>query len=1670
MSVIEQEDAHRLDMQAGGEPSGDLREAHARQLVDSCIEELELSSRRAGIEPRRAARLHFEIARLMEAPLGDFEGAAEHYEKAHALWPEHVPTLRGARRVLARQNKLEAMIPLFDAEVQRVSDPRDKARLYYEKGLLLEQRVGDRQRAREAFRAAVGHDDHDAAFVLALARCERQTQSWRELDRSIERAANLVSGDPRHRAALLCQRARLAETWAHDDGQALELYRAALEVDPKALIALHGLKGLLYSNKRWGELIEVLRLEAACAADPSVRSMAHYRIGRVYVDSLGKIDEGIGALEQAIQETPDDPMVLEELARLYEESERHRDLVSVLEHLVDKAVDSRDSGGLFHRIGQLYEEKIGDSDQAIRWYERELALDRTYLPALQALGRLYAAREQWGPLVEMYRAEAEGSQEPRRRAAAYARVADVLESKLGELEAAAGEHARALAAVAGYPPSFEALSRLYIQANKWSELGALYETAVDVAEDDETKLTYLFKIGRLQEDALGAAAQALSTYRRILEIKPDHVGAMHAIQRTAERAGRYDELVRVLELEAALLTDPLRAVALVHRAGEVLEDKLNDREGALERYRKVVALQPGYEPALASLGRAYYQAGKWDELIEIYRQELRLTMTPSKAAALLFKIGEICEQRVGRHDDAIKAYRQAIEKDSHHVPSLRRLSNRLEKLGQWTELVKVLELELSGITTDEMRARSLFRIGTLYENRLSDPAKALGAYEQALKAVPGFRPALDGRARLLAEAGDWERLVEELAREAEETADPMLALAALLRQGEVWRDALGESDQAIRCFEAVLSRDPGHIGALLSLEQLYTDAQRWPDLARIYEIQARVTSDSGMRIAALRELARLQEAEQLVSPNQARQTLYSILQLVPTDAGALGELERIALGEGDRQLLAHVDATLASSTSTAEVVAAHQTRLAEALEASGDRAALQIYRAALGSDPDNIAASRGLTRLAERQVNDLGLLEQAAEAEATVTRDVEAASRLLLKTAGLLQSAGDTERAAVNLLRSLELNPDHEPVAARLKELLMSRGEVDKLIAAYTQAAHSARSRERSAALWMEVAALEADVKHDVPAALATLRRVTHALPGHVPALMMQAELYMRDGQWLKAAKRFEKALDSDPDPEASLQIHRTLAEVYEHKLGDKTLALGNMQQVLAHTPDDAEVLRRVFEIQLEIGVPSEVAETAQRLASIAADPEARGRALSHLAHIERDQGKVLEAIEHFEQATSLLGPGPVAEQFRAYVVDQTGTARDQGLKAYVRALESYLELLTDRHLRAAVCEELASVLAADLNDPEHALAVLRRGLESAPERVGLRAEVARLLKSLGQYAEAADELRWVAAEDPQQIDTWRELADVFATMQRPTEATLALEPIVALGLANEAELTAVRMRRARTVARTLGIYDQTAYQILEGPPQADPIAELIFALSEGLPKLYPPDLERFGVTARDKINGRNNHSVRALAERVAELFGVAEFDVFLSRAGYVVGRVELTDPVAIILPADMEELREAEQTFILGRLFSNLGRKLHLVDKLGPQAVELLLAAAAKNADPSYVTPLANEESLVTLARRVSKSLSWVRRRGMEEAALRYASEPRISVAEWYSKVHRTASRAAVVLADDLAAGIEVLRRYTQAEDESQKSIGTEAAIRDLTLFWVSDAALDLRRKLGML
>ncbi|MCA9634773.1 MAG: tetratricopeptide repeat protein, partial [Myxococcales bacterium] len=419
-------------------------------------------------------------------------------------------------------------------------------------------------------------------------------------------------------------------------------------------------------------------------------------------------------------------------------------MAATLERLVELVESKNERISLLFRLGEVHELSLGDEEKAIRWYEASLAAEPAYLPGLRALAKLYTRREAWRSLIAMNLAEAEAVKESLRKASAHQRVAEIFEVNLGDAGKAIEHHARALSLDPTLAASFKALIRLLTDAGRFHEVIELYERGIDGAPNKAVKIAYLFRIGDIYIDNLREPVQAMHTYRRILKIDPDHLGAIHALQRSADDAGRHKELVEALELEASKTREQPRVIVLLHRAAEILDERLDDREGALARLRRILELDASYQPALASAGRLYFRLGRWEDLFRTYEQELAITPAGPASVALLHTMGKLAEEKIGRIEQAIECYRRAIKIDPKHGPSLEALARILSAGERWRELVEVWEIELRGLVDARARAATAYRVGRIYEERLGSLDGALAAYQRAVEAQSDFRPALDG--------------------------------------------------------------------------------------------------------------------------------------------------------------------------------------------------------------------------------------------------------------------------------------------------------------------------------------------------------------------------------------------------------------------------------------------------------------------------------------------------------------------------------------------------------------------------------------------------------------------------------------------------------------------------------------------------------------------------------------------------------------------------------------------------------------------------------------------------------------------------------------------------------------------------------------------------------------
>ena len=125
------------------------RARRARDWLEECEREL-----RDQPDVRRAARLYFEMARTCEGPLKDARRALQYYQATLDRSPDYVPAIRAARRLLLGARMFTEALALFDAEARVTRQPRDKATLFLLKGRLLEDVLGNREAAGEAYHTA----------------------------------------------------------------------------------------------------------------------------------------------------------------------------------------------------------------------------------------------------------------------------------------------------------------------------------------------------------------------------------------------------------------------------------------------------------------------------------------------------------------------------------------------------------------------------------------------------------------------------------------------------------------------------------------------------------------------------------------------------------------------------------------------------------------------------------------------------------------------------------------------------------------------------------------------------------------------------------------------------------------------------------------------------------------------------------------------------------------------------------------------------------------------------------------------------------------------------------------------------------------------------------------------------------------------------------------------------------------------------------------------------------------------------------------------------------------------------------------------------------------------------------------------------------------------------
>src|SRR5690606_5001082 len=95
-------------------------------------------------------------------------------------------------------------------------------------------------------------------------------------------------------------------------------------------------------------------------------------------------------------------------------------------------------------------------------------------------------------------------------------------------------------------------------------------------------------------------------------------------------------------------------------------------------------------------------------------------------------------------------------------------------------------------------------IGEIYNTRLQNPQKSIGAYQEALEVRPDDHQLLQKLLDLYTDTEQWKKAVETIERFVELEEDPLRKGSYHQAAGTICRDKLKALDEAIDCYNRAL--------------------------------------------------------------------------------------------------------------------------------------------------------------------------------------------------------------------------------------------------------------------------------------------------------------------------------------------------------------------------------------------------------------------------------------------------------------------------------------------------------------------------------------------------------------------------------------------------------------------------------------------------------------------------------------------------------------------------------------------------------------------------------------------------------------------------------------------------------------------------------------------------
>ncbi|MBW2465495.1 MAG: tetratricopeptide repeat protein, partial [Deltaproteobacteria bacterium] len=679
----------------------------------------------------------------LERLLGD---ASQRQRIAGVLEPLY--EAQGAYAELAR---------ILEVQLEDLSDPSSQVGLLLRIAELAEVKNHDMDKALTAISRAVTLEPSDTRAREELARLATIQGAEPARARVLAEAADGAE-DTYLVSELLMELARLYDEHLGDLASAEKAYTRLIEVDgdnPDAVLpASQALERIHLGDQKFELLAEDLRRQVPLVDSPDAKRGLLIRLADLFEDTLENTHGAIAAHRERLDNDPNDVDAMLALERLYERGEQWQRLIGVLQSRDNATEDDAEQQVIGLRIGEIYEEKLDDSDNAIVAFNEVLGRFGASRETLGALGRLYEKTEKWDDLLEVVEQELSEVEDVIERAGLRFRAGELMRRRTGDVERAIEAYSEVMAIVPDHEGALAALEAVVAGDDRQCRTAAArvltpryegtadYEKLIAVlivageSDDPTERLASLRRAAEVADVGLESPSRAFELTGEAVKAglgDPDLAGMLADLERHSVASERFADYVALLREIAADVYDGDISLEILLKIADSAVSRLEDDELAAEYYDKVLAESPQHADALDSLEALKLRQNDHRGLLEVLRRKTELAEDTPARVALLLRQAELSETSLEDVDAAIDAYEQVLNQEVRPAAfdGLERLYRRAER---FDDLASALERRLDAIVggAEGSAADVRYRLGRVCQLQLEDTFRAIECYREVL--------------------------------------------------------------------------------------------------------------------------------------------------------------------------------------------------------------------------------------------------------------------------------------------------------------------------------------------------------------------------------------------------------------------------------------------------------------------------------------------------------------------------------------------------------------------------------------------------------------------------------------------------------------------------------------------------------------------------------------------------------------------------------------------------------------------------------------------------------------------------------------------------------------------------------------------------------------------------